>query len=99
MQGTWVWSLVQEDYTCNGAAKPECHSYWARKLQLLKPLYLEPGLLNKSNHQGEEPAHYIQRSPRSLQLEKVREQQRRFSATKQMKLKKKIGISKGPVEN
>ena len=29
MQGTWVWSLFQEDPSCCRAAKPVCHSYWA----------------------------------------------------------------------
>ena len=29
MQGTWVWSLVQEDSTCHGATKHMCHNYWA----------------------------------------------------------------------
>ena len=27
MQGTWVQSLVREDPTCRGAAKPVCHNY------------------------------------------------------------------------
>ena len=29
-QGTWVWSLIWEDPTWHGAAKPEHHDYWAR---------------------------------------------------------------------
>ena len=29
MQRTWVWSLVQEDSTCLGAAKPMGHIYWS----------------------------------------------------------------------
>ena len=29
MRETWVWSLVQEDPTCWGAAKMVFHSYWA----------------------------------------------------------------------
>ena len=49
MQGTRVWSLVQEDPTCHGATKPmhhnywtctlepTSHNYWACMLQLLKP--------------------------------------------------------------
>ena len=28
MQATWVWSLVWEDPTCHGAAKPVHHKYW-----------------------------------------------------------------------
>ena len=50
MQGTWVWSLVQEDPTCHGATKPVRHSYWARVLQLLKPECPEPVLHNKRSH-------------------------------------------------
>ena len=35
MQGTRVWSLVQEVPTCHGASKPVCHNCWAREPQLL----------------------------------------------------------------
>ena len=62
VQGTWVQTLVWEDSTCCGAAKPMCHNYWActlkpashnywaRMPQLLKPTCLEPMLLNKRSH-------------------------------------------------
>ena len=33
VQGTWVWSLIREDPTCRGAAKPERHNYWACALE------------------------------------------------------------------
>ena len=33
MQGTWIWSLVQEDPTCHGATKPVHHNYWAWALE------------------------------------------------------------------
>ena len=33
MQGTRVQSLVWEDLTCWGAAKPMCHNYWSRCLE------------------------------------------------------------------
>ena len=33
MQGTRVQSLVREDPTCRGAAKPVRHSYWACALE------------------------------------------------------------------
>ena len=36
VQGTQVWSLVQEDPTCHKAAKPMCHNHWTSMLQLLK---------------------------------------------------------------
>ena len=29
MQGTWVWSPVQEDSICRGVTKPMCHNYWS----------------------------------------------------------------------
>ena len=69
MQGTWVRALVQKDPTCRGATKPvrhnDCacalepasHNYWARMLQLLKPVRLEPVLHNKRSHHNEKPAH------------------------------------------
>ena len=39
MKGTQVQSLVQEDPTCRGAAKPVRHNYWAHAQQLLNPGY------------------------------------------------------------
>ena len=70
MQGTQVWSLVQEDPTCRRATKPVHQNYWARALQLmshnywahvpqqLKPTCLEPVLHNKRSHRNEKPAHH-----------------------------------------
>ena len=70
MQGTWVWSLVQEDPTCHGATGPlrhNCwacalgpasHHYWAHVPQLLKPMSLEPVLCNKRSHCSERPVHH-----------------------------------------
>ena len=57
IQGTRVWSLVQEDPTCRRATKPMCHKYWACMLQLLKPVHLEPMLRNKRSHHNEKPTH------------------------------------------
>ena len=69
MQGTQVRSLVWEDPTCRGAAKPvhhnywacalepTSHNYWARVPQLLKPACLEPVLHNKRSHRNEKPVH------------------------------------------
>ena len=51
MQGTWVWSLVQEDSTFRGATKPVCYSYWAHTL--------EPVLHNKRSHRNEKPKHHL----------------------------------------
>ena len=73
VQGTWVWSLVQEDPTYHRAAKlmykscwahglePVSHSYWALMPQLLKPTHPR--------------AH-------TLQLEKACAQQQRPDTTK-----------------
>ena len=33
MQGTWVWSLAQEDLTCRGTTKSVHHNYWAWALE------------------------------------------------------------------
>ena len=69
MQGTWVWSLDQEDPTGCGATKPVCHNYWSCTLQpmshnywahvplLLKPTSLEPVFRNKKKHCNENPVH------------------------------------------
>ena len=68
VQGTRVWSLVQEDPTCCEATKPVRHNYWACALepahhrywahvpQLLKPACLEPMLHNKRSHRNEAQA-------------------------------------------
>ena len=36
-QGTRVWSLVWEDFSCCGATKTPWHNYWAHAQQLQKP--------------------------------------------------------------
>ena len=60
MQGTWVQSLVREDSTSWGVAKPVPHNYWADtpracvpqllSLQLLKPVSPRALLCNKRSH-------------------------------------------------
>ena len=57
MQDTWVRTLVREDPTCRGAAKPVSHNYWARVPQLLKPAGLEPVLHNKKSHLNKKHVH------------------------------------------
>ena len=83
MQGTWVWSFVQEDATCQGATKPVCHNYWAQALApmrgnywacvpwLLKPMRLGPVLQNKRRRWSEKPQTAMKSSPCSLQLKSV----------------------------
>ena len=46
MQGTLVWSLIQEDSTCHGGTKPTYHNYWS-------PSALEPMFCNKRSHSNE----------------------------------------------
>ena len=43
MQGTWVWSQVQEDPTCHRATKPMWLNYWACALELVSHNYWSPG--------------------------------------------------------
>ena len=69
MQGTWVWSLVQEDSTCCGATKPLYHNYWTCTLL--------PVLCNEKPPQWEAHAPQLESSPHSLQLEKPCVQQQR----------------------
>ena len=68
-QGTQVPSLIQEDSTCLGAAKPMYHNYWSSRTQE-KPPQLEAHSL-----QPESSLH-------SLQLEKAHVQQQRSSTAK-----------------
>ena len=57
VQGTRVWSLVQEDSTHHRATKPVSHNYGAHTPRLLKPLYPEPMLHNKRSYCNEKPVH------------------------------------------
>ena len=50
MQGTWVWSLVQEDSVCHRATKPVSRHYRSA-------CALEPMLCNKRIHLNEKPSH------------------------------------------
>ena len=56
--------------------------HWARMLQLLKPVNLEPVLHNRRSAAVRSPSAAAKSSPRSLRLEKAYRQQRRPSATK-----------------
>lgn len=67
MQGTQVWSQVQEDpawprttkpVICNHwALEPESYNYWTCVLQLIKPTCPEPMLPDKKSHYDEKPVH------------------------------------------
>ena len=98
IQGTWVWSLVQEDPTCCGATKPVCHNYWAcaleptshnywaRMPQLLKPACLEPMLRNKRSHRKEKTVHCNEEQP---SFAATRESPRTATKTQRSQKKKK----------
>ena len=90
MQGTLVWSLVQGDPTCLGAAKPgraplttelTYSNYWSLcALQLM--------LSNKRSHHNGKPNTATKNSACSLQLEKAHVRWRRpTTANKQIKKK------------
>ena len=61
-EGTWVGSLVSEDFTGREAPKPMRHNSWVGDLQSVgcnsRSLHtLEPVLHNKRNHGNERPVH------------------------------------------
>ena len=61
MQGTWVWSLYQEDFPCHGAIKPKQHNSWTCAIEPMSHNYwslraLEPVLHNKRSHRNEKPS-------------------------------------------
>ena len=94
MQGTQVWSPVQEDSTCNGATKPVHHNYWAftleptshnhwaRMLQLPKLMHLKPVILYERSHCNEKSMCRDKEQPRSLQPEEDHVQQQRPSTAR-----------------
>ena len=55
MQGPWVQSLVQEDPTCLGAAKPAHRNCRRSRVR-------EPALHNRSS-QGADPVHRVRTEP------------------------------------
>ena len=55
VQGLFIWSLVWEDPTCWGAAKPVCYNCWACVPQLLKAMCLEAENCKKISHSDEKP--------------------------------------------
>ena len=73
MQGTRVWSLVQEDSACHRATKPVYHNSCAQVLQLLKPAPPR-ACARKSRSHG--PCRTTREQPSSLQLEKASTQQK-----------------------
>ena len=86
MQGTQVWSLVQEDSTCCRAGKPIRQNYWARVLVPSSHSYPRPHAATTEAHAPRTCAPAKSR-PCSAQLEKASAKLRRPSRAK---LKKKI---------
>ena len=77
LQGTRVRALVREDPTCRGATKPVRHNYWAHVPRARAPQQREATAM-RSLHTA------TKSSPRSLQLEKARTQQRRPNTAKKL---------------
>ena len=83
MQGTWVWSIVQEDSTCHGATEPVCRNYWSPSTRAQQEKTL----------QWEAHAPQLESSLWSPQLEKVHAQQKRPSTVNKYTLLKKKEMS------
>ena len=87
MQGTRVWSLVQEDPTCCGATKPVHHNYWVCALEHASHNYWSLCAQSLCSTTREATAmrspHTARKSsPHSPQLEKARMQQWRPNTAK-----------------
>ena len=68
VEGTQVWSLVQEDSTYHGESKPMyswnyCPHSRAHELQLPKPACREPERHSKRSHRSDRPVHLNQEWP------------------------------------
>ena len=74
-----VQSLAQEDPTCWGAAKPMCHKYWARVLQLLSPYTYIPCSATRDTTAMRSPHTAMKDSPCLPQREKTWAQQPKIS--------------------
>ena len=90
-QGTWVWSLDQEDPTCLGATKSMCHSYRAHWVCVLVWTATAEACVPRTRAlQHEKPWQWegcpaqLKNSPSSLQLEKACVQQWRPSSQKKI---------------
>ena len=93
MQGTRVQALAWEDPTWHGATKPVYHNYWAWALEPASHNYRTPRAttteacapraraLQREATAVRSPRTAMKSSPRLLQLEKARAQQRRPNAT------------------
>lgn len=80
IQGTWVRSLVQEDFTCHGTAKPMCHnpepglqSPWAAIILAQVPKNLSSAAWEATTMRS--PCTAVKSSHHSLQLEKLQDKE------------------------
>ena len=80
MQGSRVWSQVQEDSTCHGAAKPMPQNYWARRACALQEENINTHLLQWEAHTP-----HLETSPSSPQQQKAWAQRQRPSLAKNKK--------------
>ena len=97
IQGTQVQSLVPEDSTCRGTAKPMCHNYWAHMAQVLKPV--PPRVCAPQQErppQWEACAPRLESSPCLPQLEKAHMQQQRPSTAKNNQTNFKVNKQSQP---
>ena len=62
-QGTWVWSLVQEDPTSWAATKPEHFNYWAHTLEPMLSPWRRSRCSEKPQHCNSRVAHLHLRRP------------------------------------
>ena len=98
MQETWVWSLILEDLTSCGAAKPVCHNYWSLRAP-------QPSL-HKRSHCSEKakrhnwrigPTPITKKSPAAMKTQHTQKQNKIFSQSQwnqKLVLKKKKKIKK-----
>ena len=88
MQGTWVWSLLCEDSTCQGATKPMYHNYWAHTLQQLKPACPRaPALQQEKPPKWELLILQLESSHHSPQLEKSASTERKTQSSQKWRKK------------
>ena len=91
-QETWVWSRIQEDSTCRGAATPVGHSYWAQAPQLLKPA--GPCSATGEATAVRSPSTATREQPRLATAREKPSQQWKFSTAKNKYFFKKINIQR-----
>ena len=85
VQGTWVWSLVQEDPTGKGAAKPVYHNYWDHMPQLRKPMHPELCSAQRQTKATRSPGTVTREQPLLATTRKELAHQQRLSTAKKQR--------------